>query len=50
LQSISDTESFAWYQKLTGFALEEPYNLRLKKGWTRGLATDLKNFFRPSSG
>jgi UDP-N-acetylglucosamine:LPS N-acetylglucosamine transferase len=30
------------YQKMTGFAPEDLYNLRLKKGWTRGLATELK--------
>jgi hypothetical protein len=32
------------YQKLTGFAPEDLYNLRLKRGWTRGLATELKLF------
>lgn len=32
------------YQKLTGFAPEDLYNMRLKRGWTRGLATELKLF------
>lgn len=32
------------YKKLTGFAPEDLYNLRLKRGWTRGLATELKIF------
>ena len=32
------------YQKLTGFAPEDLYNLRLKRGWTRGLSTELKIF------
>ena len=37
-------DSDRYYQKLTGFAPEDLYNLRLKKGWTRGLATELKIF------
>jgi UDP-N-acetylglucosamine:LPS N-acetylglucosamine transferase len=42
LFEVIDTERY--YQKLTGFAPEDLYNLRLKKGWTRGLATELKIF------
>jgi hypothetical protein len=37
-------DSDRYYQKLTGFAPEDLYNLRLKKGWTRGLAMELKIF------
>ena len=37
-------DSDRYYQKLTGFAPEDLYNLRLKRGWTRGLATELKLF------
>ena len=37
-------DSDHYYQKLTGFAPEDLYNLRLKKGWTRGLAMELKIF------
>ena len=37
-------DSDRYFQKLTGFAPEDLYNLRLKKGWTRGLATELKIF------
>lgn len=32
------------YQKWTGHAPEDLYNMRLKRGWTRGLATELKLF------
>lgn len=39
---VLDAEGY--YQKLTGFAPEDLYNLRLKRGWTRGLATELKWF------
>lgn len=39
---VLDAERY--YQKLTGFAPEDLYNLRLKRGWTRGLATELKLF------
>jgi UDP-N-acetylglucosamine:LPS N-acetylglucosamine transferase len=42
LFEVIDSERY--YQKLTGFAPEDLYNLRLKKGWTRGLATELKIF------
>jgi hypothetical protein len=42
LFEVIDSESY--YQKLTGFAPEDLYNLRLKRGWTRGLATELKLF------
>lgn len=42
LFEVIDSESY--FQKLTGFAPEDLYNLRLKKGWTRGLATELKVF------
>lgn len=37
-------DSDRYYQKLTGFAPEDLYNMRLKRGWTRGLATELKLF------
>jgi hypothetical protein len=37
-------DSERYFQKLTGFAPEDLYNLRLKKGWTRGLSTELKIF------
>ena len=40
LFEVIDTERY--FQKLTGFAPEDLYNLRLKKGWTLGLATELK--------
>ncbi|MEY3628273.1 MAG: Processive diacylglycerol beta-glucosyltransferase [Pseudomonadota bacterium] len=40
LFEVIDTERN--FQKLTGFAPEDLYNLRLKKGWTLGLATELK--------
>ena len=40
LFEVIDTEHY--FQKLTGFAPEDLYNLRLKKGWTLGLATELK--------
>lgn len=30
------------FQRITGFAPEELYNLRLKRGWTLGLAQELK--------
>lgn len=39
---VLDAEGY--YQKWTGFAPEDLYNLRLKRGWTRGLATELKWF------
>jgi UDP-N-acetylglucosamine:LPS N-acetylglucosamine transferase len=42
LFEVIDSERY--FQKLTGFAPEDLYNLRLKKGWTRGLATELKIF------
>lgn len=42
LFDVIDPESY--YQKLTGFAPEDLYNMRLKRGWTRGLATELKLF------
>lgn len=42
LFEVIDSEQY--YQKLTGFAPEDLYNLRLKRGWTRGLATELKIF------
>lgn len=42
LFEVIDSERY--FQKLTGFAPEDLYNLRLKKGWTRGLATELKVF------
>lgn len=42
LFEVIDSERY--FQKLTGFAPEDLYNLRLKKGWTRGLATELKLF------
>lgn len=42
LFEVIDSEQY--YQKLTGFAPEDLYNLRLKRGWTRGLATELKLF------
>jgi hypothetical protein len=42
LFEVIDSERY--YQKLTGFAPEDLYNLRLKKGWTRGLAPELKIF------
>lgn len=42
LFEVIDSEHY--YQKLTGFAPEDLYNLRLKRGWTRGLATELKLF------
>jgi hypothetical protein len=35
LFEVIDSERY--FQKLTGFAPEDLYNLRLKKGWTRGL-------------
>lgn len=37
-------DSDRYYQRLTGFAPEDLYNLRLKRGWTRGLTTELKLF------
>lgn len=37
-------DSDRYYKKLTGFAPEDLYNMRLKRGWTRGLATELKLF------
>ena len=37
-------DSDRYYQKLTGFAPEDLCNMRLKRGWTRGLATELKLF------
>jgi UDP-N-acetylglucosamine:LPS N-acetylglucosamine transferase len=40
LFEVIDSERY--FQKLTGFAPEDLYNLRLKKGWTLGLATELK--------
>ena len=40
LFEVIDSDHF--YRKLTGFAPEDLYNLRLKKGWTRGLAMELK--------
>lgn len=40
LFEILDAERL--FQKVTGFAPEDLYNMRLKKGWTRGLATELK--------
>jgi Glycosyltransferase family 28 C-terminal domain len=42
LFEVIDSERY--YQKLTGFAPEDLYNMRLKRGWTRGLATELKLF------
>lgn len=42
LFDVIDPEHY--HQKLTGFAPEDMYNLRLKRGWTRGLATELKIF------
>ena len=42
LFEVIDSDHF--YRKLTGFAPEDLYNLRLKKGWTRGLAMELKIF------
>lgn len=42
LFEVIDSEQY--FQKLCGFAPEDLYNLRLKKGWTRGLATELKLF------
>jgi UDP-N-acetylglucosamine:LPS N-acetylglucosamine transferase len=42
LFDVIDPEHY--YQKLTGFAPEDLYNLRLKRGWNRGLATELKIF------
>jgi UDP-N-acetylglucosamine:LPS N-acetylglucosamine transferase len=42
LFEVIDSDSY--YQKLTGFAPEDLYNMRLKRGWTRGLATELKLF------
>jgi UDP-N-acetylglucosamine:LPS N-acetylglucosamine transferase len=42
LFEVIDSERY--FQKLTGFAPEDLYNLRLKKGWTRGLTTELKIF------
>jgi UDP-N-acetylglucosamine:LPS N-acetylglucosamine transferase len=42
LFEVIDSERY--FQKLTGFAPEDLYNLRLKKGWTRGLSTELKIF------
>lgn len=42
LFEVIDSEGY--FQKLTGFSPEDLYNLRLKKGWTRGLATELKIF------
>lgn len=42
LFDVIDPEHY--YQKLTGFAPEDLYNLRLKRGWTRGWATELKIF------
>jgi UDP-N-acetylglucosamine:LPS N-acetylglucosamine transferase len=40
LFEVIDSERY--FQKLTGFAPEDLYNLRLKKGWTLGLTTELK--------
>ena len=40
LFEVIDDEGY--FQKLMGFAPEDLYNFRLKKGWTRGLATELK--------
>lgn len=42
LFDVIDPEHY--YQKLTGFAPENLYSLRLKRGWTRGWATELKIF------
>lgn len=42
LFEVIDADNY--YQKLTGFAPEDLYNLRLKRGWTRGLSTELKLF------